>query len=115
MEGASPTLIKDFDRFMTNKTKHHSKKHFCKYCLRCFSSSNVLKCQAKNCITIDNTKSVLLPEEGTYINFQNSAKLTKAPLIIDGDAECILIPFTDNTDFVPNTKIHPNHIVCSYD
>ena len=30
--------IKDFNRFMFNKTKHKSKKHFCRYCLLCFSS-----------------------------------------------------------------------------
>ena len=27
-------LIKNFDRFMTNKTKHHGKKHFSRYCLQ---------------------------------------------------------------------------------
>ena len=30
--------IKDFNRFMFNKTKHKGKKHFCRYCLLCFSS-----------------------------------------------------------------------------
>ena len=31
-------LIKDFNRFITNKTKDRSKKHFCRYCLKCFSN-----------------------------------------------------------------------------
>ena len=35
-------LIKDFDRFMTNKTKHHGKIHFFRYYLQWFSSSKVL-------------------------------------------------------------------------
>ena len=26
-------LIKDFNRFMTNKTKYYDEKHFCQYCL----------------------------------------------------------------------------------
>ena len=34
--------IKDFDRFMFRKTKNENKKHFCKSCLQCFSSKNVL-------------------------------------------------------------------------
>ena len=33
--------IKDFNRFMFNKTKHKNKKHFCRYCL-CFSKEKVL-------------------------------------------------------------------------
>ena len=34
--------IKDFDRFMFNKTKNKNKKHFRKCCLRCFSSKEIL-------------------------------------------------------------------------
>ena len=34
--------IKDFDRFMFHKTKNKNKKYFCKSCLQCFSSKNVL-------------------------------------------------------------------------
>ena len=34
--------IKDFDRFMFQKTKNKNKKYFCKSCLKCFSSRNVL-------------------------------------------------------------------------
>ena len=35
--------IKDFNRFMYNKTKCKNKKHFFKYCLQCFSSKKVLE------------------------------------------------------------------------
>ena len=35
--------IKDFDRFMFNKTKYKGKKYFCKNCLQCFSSENIFK------------------------------------------------------------------------
>ena len=34
--------IKDFDRFLFNKTKSKSKKYFCKNCLQCFSSEKIL-------------------------------------------------------------------------
>ena len=32
--------IKDFNRFMCNKTKNKTRKYFCKCCLQCFSSQN---------------------------------------------------------------------------
>ena len=34
--------IKDFNRFMYNKTKNNNEKYFCKNCLQCFSSDKVL-------------------------------------------------------------------------
>ena len=102
--------VEDFNRFMTNKTKH-CKKHFC---LPCFSISKVLGYRAKNCLASNHTKSVLLPEETEYVNFQNFKRLAKASVIIYGDFECILIPSTDNINFVPNTKEYQDHIICSY-
>ena len=35
--------IKDFVRFMFHKTKNKNRKWFCRSCLQCFSSENVLK------------------------------------------------------------------------
>ena len=34
--------IKDFNRFMCNKTRNKNKKHFCKYCLQFSSGERVL-------------------------------------------------------------------------
>ena len=36
-------LIKDFNRFMFNQTKHEHRKHFCIHFLQCFSSDRVLR------------------------------------------------------------------------
>ena len=33
--------IKDFNKFMFNKTEHKNKKHFWRHCLQCFSSERV--------------------------------------------------------------------------
>ena len=44
--------IKDFDRFMFHKTKNKNKKYFCKSCLQCFSSKNVLKKYEEVCLSI---------------------------------------------------------------
>ena len=35
-------LIKDFNAFMYNQSKHKERKHFCMYCLQCFSSERIL-------------------------------------------------------------------------
>ena len=40
--------IKDFNRFMFHKTKNKNKKWFCKNCLQCFSSENVLIIHKEN-------------------------------------------------------------------
>ena len=45
--------IKDFDRFMFHKTKNKNKKWFCKSCLQCFSSENVLIKHKKDCLSIN--------------------------------------------------------------
>ena len=52
--------IKDFDRFMFHKTKNKNKKWFCKSCLQCFSSKNVLTEHKKVCLSINGAQSVRL-------------------------------------------------------
>ena len=44
--------IKDFNRFMLHKTKNKNKKYFCRSCLLCFSSKNVLTKHEENCLTL---------------------------------------------------------------
>ena len=43
--------IKDFNRFMCNKTKNN--KHFCRYILQCFSSEKVLQEHKEICLIIN--------------------------------------------------------------
>ena len=50
--------IKYFDRLMFHKTKN--KKYFCKSCLRCFSSKNVLAKHKEVCLIINGSQSVKL-------------------------------------------------------
>ena len=52
--------IKDFNRFMCNKTKKKNEKNFCKCCLQCFSSENVLINDKKKCLIINGKQSVTL-------------------------------------------------------
>ena len=61
--------IKDFDRFIFHKTKNKNKKWFCRSCLQCFSSENVLIRHKENCLSI-NGKQLVMLEKG-IIEFEN--------------------------------------------
>ena len=75
--------IKDFDRFMSHKTKSKNKKYFWKSCLQCFSSKNVLTQHKDVCLSINGAQSVKL-EKGT-IEFKNYFKQMPAPFKIYAD------------------------------
>ena len=61
--------IKDFDRFMFHKTKNKNKKWFCRSCLQCFSSKNVLTEHKEDCLIINGKQSVKLKKR--TIEFEN--------------------------------------------
>ena len=54
-------LIKDFNRFMYNQTKHKDRKHFYMNCLQCFSSERVLTNHKDICIQVNGTQAVNMP------------------------------------------------------
>ena len=80
--------IKDFDRFMFQKTKNKNKKWFCRSCLQCFSSKNVLTEHKEDCFIINAGQSVTL-EKGT-IEFKKYFKQIPVPFKIYADFECNL-------------------------
>ena len=80
--------IKDFDRFMFSKTKNKNKKYFCKSCLQCFSSKNVLAEHKKDCLSINGTQSVRLEKRTTKL--KNYFKQTPVLFKIYADSECNL-------------------------
>ena len=80
--------IKDFDRFMFHKTKNKNKKWFCRSCLQCFSSENVLIKHKEDCLSINGKQSVKL-EKGT-IEFENYFKQIPVPFKVYADFECNL-------------------------
>ena len=57
--------IKDFDRFMFHKTKNKNKEYFCKTCLQCFNSKNVLKKHKEVCLTINDAQYIRLKKRTT--------------------------------------------------
>ena len=52
--------IKDLDRFMFHKAKNKNKKWFCRSCLQCFSSKNVLIKHKENCLSVNGKQPVKL-------------------------------------------------------
>ena len=68
-------LITDFNKFMYNQTYHKEKKHFCMYCLQCFSSERVLTNHKENCILVNGEQAIRMPEAGeNKLKFENFHK-----------------------------------------
>ena len=102
--------IKDFDRFIFHKTKNKNKKYFCKSCLQCFSSKNVLTKHKEVCLSINGAQSVRL-EKGT-IEFKNYFKQIPVPFKIYADFECNLKSVESYEGFY--SKKYQDHIPCSF-
>ena len=80
-------LIKDFNSFMS---KHKERKHFCMYCLQCFSSEIILSNHIKNCLTINGKQAINMPKEGeNMLKFNNFYKQFPVPFVIYADFEAI--------------------------
>ena len=76
--------IKDFNRSMCNKTKC-KKKHFCRYCLQCFSNEKVLIEHKEVYLKINGNQSVKL--RSVSIKFKNYFKQLAVPFKIYADFE----------------------------
>ena len=102
--------IKDFNTFMFYKTKNKNKKWFCKSCLQCFSSENVLIKHKEDCLSISGQQSINL-EKGT-IEFKNYFKQLPVPFKIYFDFECNL----KNPECYEGTytKKYHEHVPSSY-
>ena len=82
-------LIQNFDRLMYNFTKHKDTKHFCKRCLHCFSSKNLLERHKGDCFLINGTQAIEMPAEGSKIYFKTHHKMQPVPFVIYADFEAI--------------------------
>ena len=56
-------LIKDFNSFVYNQSKHKERKHFCTHCLQCFLSEIILANHVKNCLTINGNQAINMPKK----------------------------------------------------
>ena len=119
-------LIKDFNSFMYNKTKHKESKHFCMYCLQCFSSERVLTDHKDNCIAVNGTQAVKMPEKGNNtLKYNNFHKQQQVPFVIYADFEAITEKISncqpdDNQSYTNAYQKHTDcgfgyKVVCCYD
>ena len=77
--------IKYFDTFMFHKTKNKNKKCFCRSCLQCFISENILTKHREDCLNINDKQSVRL--RNGIIKFENCFKQLPIPFKIYADFE----------------------------
>ena len=102
--------IKDFDRFMFHKTKNKNKNYFCKSCLHCFSSKNLLTEHKKFYLSIDGAQSVRFEKE--TIEFKNYFKEKPVPFKVYASFECSLESVESYEG--PYSKRYQDHIPCSF-
>ena len=106
--------IKDFNRFMCNKTKKQNIFFFfCKCCLQCFSSEKVLIEHKENCLIINGKQSVKL--KSGSISFKNYFKQLPVPFKIYADFKRILKGIkSSNKNNGSYTEKNQDHIPCSF-
>ena len=105
--------IKDFNKFMCNKTKSNNKKHFRKYCLQFFSSEKVLQEHREVCFEINGKKTVKL--KSGSVKFKNPFKQIAVPFEIYADFESLLkgVQSNDRNNNTSYTEKYQKHIPCS--
>ena len=81
-------LLKDFNKLMYNQWKHKERKHFCVFCLQCFSSERFLENHVNNCLKINGKQAIDMPKKGENIlKFNNFHKQLPVPFVIYADFE----------------------------
>ena len=110
-------LIKDFNKFKYNQTKHKEKKHFCMHCLQCFSSERVLTNHKEICIQINGTQAVNMPtKDNNILKFNNFHKQQPVPFVIYADFEAITekIHGCQPNSNKSYTEAYQRHTDCGY-
>ena len=100
--------IKDFNRFLFHKTKNKNKKWFCRSCLQCISSENVLINHKEDFLSINGKQSVNL-EKG-IIEFENYFKNLSVSFKIYADFECNL----RDVEIYQGSYTKKYHVPCSH-
>ena len=67
-------LIKDFNKFMYNQTKHKERKNFCMYRLQCFPYEKTLSNHKENCITINGAQAIKMPMADDKVYFKTTIR-----------------------------------------
>ena len=101
---------------MFNQTKHKERKHFCMFCLQCFSSEQVSTNHKEICIQINGEQAIKMPEKGSKVKFTTFHKQLPVPFVIYADFEALTEnlhgckPNNDNS----YTESYQKHTECSH-
>ena len=109
-------LIKDFNKFMFRKTQHEHRKHFCMYCLQCFSREDVLTEHKSNCLLINGKQAIKMPQKGDKVYFKNYHKQQSVPFVIYADFEAITekVQGCQPNNEKSYTEAYQKHTDCGY-
>ena len=117
-------LIKDFNAFIYNQSKHKERNHFCMYCLQCFSSERILANHVNHCLTINGVQAISMPKQGENIlKFNNFHKQLPVPFVIYAYFEAIMTKvhgceqseeMKKNKDRRSYTEAYQTHKDCGY-
>ena len=110
-------LIKDFNKFMYNQTKHEHRKHFCMHCLQCFSSDRVLSNHKDICIQVNGVQAIKMPtKDNNILKFNNFHKQQHVPFVIYADFEAITekIHGCQQEGKKSYTELYQKHTDCSF-
>ena len=81
-------LIKDFDRLMFSRTKHHGRMHHCMNCLHGFSRADLLEKHKEVCLKNQAQTLTFPDEENQTVYFKSYIKQQRSPFVIYADFEC---------------------------
>ena len=109
-------LIQNFNRLMYSFTKYKEKKFFCKRCLHCFSSNDLLEKHSPDCFALNGTQKIDMPAKGSKIYFKNYHRIQPVPFVIYADFEALTKKI--NTCHQNNDKSftdpYEEHKACGY-
>ena len=110
-------LIKYFNKYMYDITKHKERKHFCMYCLQHFTSERVLNNHKENCIQLNGAQAIKMPtKDDNILKFNNAHKQIPVPFVIYADFEAITekIHGCQPNDDESYTEAYQRHTDCGY-
>ena len=85
-------LIKNMSKLLSSQiTKHNGSIHICLRCLNAFQTNEKLEIHKEIC---QSNEFIEMPEEGTFIQFENHIRSQKMPFAIYADFESLVEPIS---------------------
>ena len=107
-------LINNFNRLMYSFNKNKNSKHFCKRCLHCCSSADILKSHEERCPAKVLGKCIMPTEKDNKLFFKNYKFQMRSPFIIYADFECIIEAMQRMEGDENKTFKYQKHVPCSF-